>query len=65
MPQTHANVDGPGGRDKAYLRDKFALGRFLVRLITALGFIKLGFGTLVEPGNWGQGKVNGGIDSAW
>ena len=37
------------GRDKAYLGDKFALGRFLVRLITALGFIKLGFGTLVEP----------------
>ena len=37
------------GSDEAYLGDKFALGKFLVRLIIALGFIKLGFGTLVEP----------------
>ena len=33
------------GSDEAYLGDKFALGKFLVQLITALGFIRLGFGT--------------------
>ena len=37
------------GSDEAYLGDRFALGKLLVRLITALGFIRLGFGTLVEP----------------
>ena len=35
--------------DEASLGDKFALGKILVRLITALGFIRLRFGTLVEP----------------
>ena len=37
------------GSDEAYLGDKFALGKFLVQLITALEFIRLGFRTLVEP----------------
>ena len=36
-----------------------------MRLITALGFIRLGFGTLVEHGSWGQGIVDEGINSAW
>ena len=53
------------GRDKAYLGDKFALGRFLVRLITALGFIKLGSEPWLNLEVGGQGIVDGGIDSAW
>ena len=36
------------GQDEANLGDKFALGKFLVQLITALGLIRFGFGTLVE-----------------
>ena len=48
-PKLDSSLVWSRGQNEANLGDKFALGKFLVRLITALGFIRFGFETLVEP----------------